>query len=144
MAKVAYQYNYRADLFADATGISIGIPAELKLGPIHLLLCPELIVSFTKVSYNPAETLVTGFYAWLYGRIGLYFEEGLFKIGASISLRTTPFDEGFALELPFQTAVELIVYIPDSPLYISAIGALEFESSDSYFGLAGIGFGLLW
>ncbi|MBN2351417.1 MAG: PEGA domain-containing protein [Spirochaetales bacterium] len=143
-AKLAWQLDYRADLFTNPTGLSVGVPLELALGPFRLVFTPQLIASYTKVSYNPAETIPPGFYLWLYARAGFYFESSVFKIGLSASFRTVPFSEGFAFDPPFAAALEATIHIPDSPVYITAVGILEYENPDSFWGLGGIGVGLLW
>lgn len=144
VAKLSYQYNYRADLFSRPTGLSVGLPFSLNLGPISLVFCPEIITSYVPVSYGASPELPFNFYMWLYGRFGIYCEESIFRLGLSANLRSLPLNEGLGLSLPWQTALEATVYIPGSPLYLTLVALLEFEDLSSYWILGGLSFGLLW
>jgi hypothetical protein len=137
-AKAAYRFNENSDFFADAAGFSAGVPFRLALGPFSLYLEPEFIAAPFKVS-----SAAPGLYAWFYGRAGLAFDADGFTVAASVSARTTPLDEGFAIALPVQTALEIDVYLPASPLYLSAVALAEWDSSGAR-AWAGFGFGLMW
>ncbi|MBN2354031.1 MAG: PEGA domain-containing protein [Spirochaetales bacterium] len=142
-AKAAYRINYNADFFTNPTGISVGVPLRLALGPFALYLAPELTAALYKVSSDPAAVLAPGAYVWLYGRAGLGLTLDSFTIAASAGFRTVPFDEGFALAYPVETAVEIAFAFPDTPLSLSAKVVAEWDTDAMRFW-GGFGFGLLW
>ena len=130
---------------------------------MSLLFSPELILSPYSVSYDPDETLELDLYGWFYGRMGLLLDLPPFSFGASLTLRTLPFNEGFGLDLPFQTALEAHWLIPKTKRrrparstrtwgggssgprhFLSLYVAGEFESADSYYLLGGAGLGILY
>ncbi|UCF99080.1 MAG: PEGA domain-containing protein [Spirochaetaceae bacterium] len=140
--KLTYQ-DARTDTLANSSGLSLGLPTALHWGPLSLLLAPELILSPYSVSYDPDETVELDLYEWMYGRVGLLLDLPPFSFGASLSLRSLPFNEGFALDLPFQTALEAHWLIPKTQLFLSLYVAGDFESSDSYYLFGGAGLGIL-
>ncbi len=142
-AKAAYAINYNADFFTNPTGISAGIPFRLALGPVSLYLDPELTAALYKVSSAPAAVPAPGAYAWLYGRAGLALTIDSFSLAASAAFRTVPFDEGFALAYPVETAVAIAFAFPDTPLSLSATVVAEWDTDTVRFW-GGFGFGLLW
>ena len=141
-AKLAYQ-GVSTDTLANSTGLSLGAPAALQLGPVAVLLSPEIILSPWRVSYVPEADRTAGFYSWLYARAGILVDLGVVTAGLSASVRTTPFGEGFALDLPFQGAAELHWLIPRSPLFLSFVFAGEFTPPAGYYLQGGAGLGLL-
>jgi hypothetical protein len=141
-AKLAYQ-RVSTDTLANSSGLSLGMPAALQVGSVALLVEPELIVSPWRVSYDPAASREAGFYSWLYARTGLLVDLGVLTAGLSLSARTVPFSEGFAIDLPFQAAVELSWLIPGTSLVLSGVLAGEFSPPDSYYLQGGAGLGLL-
>ena len=102
--KLTYQ-DVHTDTLANSSGLSLGLPTSLRWGSLSLLVSPELIVSPYSVSYDPDETLELGLYGWFYGRMGLLLDLPPFSFGASLTLRTLPFNEGLGLDLPIQTAL---------------------------------------
>jgi hypothetical protein len=142
--KFTYQYNYTRDPYADYSGATIGIPLQLKVGPFSLLLATEIIFSWQQVSSSSSAGNDNNFYSWLYGRAGIFYDSGYVLCGLSLSLRSTPFSQRFAVDLPFRAAVEINALIPETPLYVSAIIGLEFEEINDYYILGGFGFGFLW
>ncbi|MBN1835232.1 MAG: PEGA domain-containing protein [Spirochaetales bacterium] len=141
-AKLAYQ-GVSTDTLANSTGLSVGAPLALQLGAVRLLLEPELILSPWRVSYDPAAERAAGFYSWLYARTGVLVDLGVLTAGLSASLRSTPFGEAFALDLPFQAAAELHWLLPRSSVFLSFAFAGEFSPPESYYLQGGIGIGLL-
>jgi hypothetical protein len=146
--------DVHTDTLANSSGFSLGLPTSLRWGPLSLLVSPELIVSPYSVSYDPDETLELGLYGWFYGRMGLLLDFSPFSFGASLTLRTLPFNEGFGLDLPLQTALEAHWMIrkpkrrrPGGQLapsiYLSLYVAGEFEAVDSFYLLSGAGWGSL-
>ena len=87
--------------------------------------------------------MIAHFIIYLFAQLE-YTVDFFFKIGLSASFRTVPFSEGFAFDPPFEAALEATVHIPDSPVYVTAAGILEYEHPDSFWGMGGIGVGLLW
>jgi hypothetical protein len=142
-AKAAWQINYHADLFTNPSGLSLSVPFRLALGPVAVYLTPEFTIALYKLSANPAFVPTIGAYFWFYGRAGILVNADIFTIGASVSIRTVPLDEGWALASPVQSAIELNVYIPDSPLYLTASVLAEWGVT-SVNGWGGFGFGLMF
>jgi hypothetical protein len=150
--KLTYQ-SVHTDTMANSSGFSLGLPTALRWGSLSLLFSPELILSPYSVSYDPDETLELDLYGWFYGRVGLLLDLPPFSFGASLTLRTLPFNEGFGLDLPFQTALEAHWMIlksrkwrggsPKRKLFLSLYLAGEFEATDSYYLLGGAGLGFL-
>jgi len=160
--KLTYQ-EVRTDTLANSSGLSLGLPTALRWGSLSLLFSPELILSPYSVSYDPDETLELDLYGWFYGRMGLLLDLPPFSFGASLTLRTLPFNEGFGLDLPFQTALEAHWLIPKAKFrrparstrtwrggssgprhFLSLYVAGEFEAADSYYLLGGVGLGILY
>jgi len=141
-AKLAY-HGVSTDTLANSTGFSLGAPAALQVGAVAVLLSPEIILSPWRVSYDPDAARTAGFYSWLYARAGVLVDLGVVSAGLSASARTTPFGEGFALDLPFQAAVELHWLVPRSALFLSFVFAGEFSPPSGYYLQGGAGVGLL-
>jgi hypothetical protein len=139
--KFTYQSTH-TDLLANFRGLSVGLPTGLHMGPLSLLVSPEAILSWQKVSDND-DTPPTAPYGWIYGRFGLLLDLSPLSVGASLSLRSLPFDQGFGLDFPFQSALEAHWLIPNTQLFLSASVAGEFESSESYYLFGGVGLGIL-
>ena len=143
--KLTYR-SVHTDTLANSSGLSVGLPAAIHWGSFSLLFSPELIFSPYTVSYDPDEILEPDLYGWLYGRAGLLLDMHPFSFGASLTLRTLPFNEGLGLDLPFQTALEAHWQFSKSPgrsRFLSLYLAGEFESVDSYYLLGGVGLGIL-
>jgi len=141
-AKLTYQ-NVYTDTLANFSGLSLGLPTSVHLGPVALLFSPEVIVSPWTVSDASSTTPEAGIYGWVYGRFGLLLDLTPLSLGASLSLRTLPFNEGFGLDLPFQAALEAHWLIPKTQLFLSFSVAGEFDPPGSYYLLGGAGLGLL-
>jgi hypothetical protein len=140
--KFTYQ-NTHTDTLANFRGLCVGLPGGVHLGPLTLLFSPEVILSWEAVGTDPPPPAA---YGWLYGRFGLLLDFSPVSVGASISLRSLRFDQfggGFALDLPFQSALEAHWLIPGTQLFLSASVAGEFTSADDYYLLGGVGLGIL-
>lgn len=143
--KLTYR-SVHTDTLANSCGLSLGLPAAIHWGSFSLLFSPELIFSPYTVSYDPDEILELDLYGWLYGRAGLLLDVHPFSFGASLTLRTLPFNEGLGLDLPFQTALEAHWQFFKShgrSRFLSLYLAGEFEAVDSYYLLGGVGLGIL-
>jgi len=140
--KLTYQ-NTHTDTLANFRGLSVGLPTGLHMGPLTLVVSPEAILSWQAVSYNAEDTPDRRAYGWIYGRFGLLLDVSPFSVGASLSLRSLPFNRGFGLDFPFQSALEAHWLIPNTQLFVSASVAGEFEPSDSYYLFGGVGLGIL-
>jgi hypothetical protein len=141
-AKLTYQ-NVYTDTLANFSGLSLGLPTSVHMGSVALLFSPEIIVSPWSVSYDSSTTPAAAIHGWVYGRFGLLLDLTPVSLGASFSLRTLPFDEGFGLDLPFQAALEAHWLIPKTQLFLSLSLAGEFDPPSSYYLLGGAGLGLL-
>jgi hypothetical protein len=138
--------SVHTDTLANSSGLSLGLPTAIRWGSFSLLFSPELILSPYTVSYDPDEVLELDLYGWLYGRAGLLLDVHPFSFGASLALRTLPFNEGLGLDLPFQTALEAHWQFFKShgrSRFLSLYLAGEFEAADSYYLLGGLGLGIL-
>ena len=143
--KLTYR-SVHTDTLANSCGLSLGLPSAIHWGSFSLLFSPELIFSPYTVSYDPDEILELDLYGWLYGRAGLLLDVHPFSFGASLTLRTLPFNEGLGLDLPFQTALEAHWQFFKShgrSRFLSLYLAGEFEAVDSYYLLGGVGLGIL-
>ncbi len=144
LAKVTYQHGYSQDPFADYSGGALGIPFQLKLGDFSFVLCPEVVFSWQSVSYSSSSGENYGFYTWLYGRAGIFYDTTSLLCGLSFSMRTIPFSEGLAPALPIQAAFEINALIPNSPVFVSGFAGTEFTDVISYRLVCGFGLGMLW
>jgi hypothetical protein len=140
--KLTYQ-NVYTDTLANFSGLSLGLPTSVHVGPVALLFSPELIVSPWTVSYDSSTTPEVDIYGWVYGRFGLLLDLAPLSLGASLSLRSLPFDEGLGLDHPFQAALEAHWLIPRTQLFLSFSLAGEFDPPGSGYLLGGAGLGLL-
>ena len=59
-------------------------------------------------------------------------------------MRSTTFDQGFALDIPFQAAFEIHAMLPETPIYISLLVGGEFEDLYNYYIMGGFGLGVVW
>jgi hypothetical protein len=143
-AKISYQANTGTDTFSDFTGLSVGVPSQLGLGPVALVLNPELILSPYVVTYDSTYDNEPKANLWLYLRGGLLLDLRTFMAGLSISARTIPFSRGFALDVPFQTGLEAHLMIPGTQLFLSFALASEIESSSDWYVMGGGGLGFLY
>jgi hypothetical protein len=142
--RASYHNGTGADTFTAFTGVGFGLPVELKAGAFSLILCPELEMSPYKVTYSSDYESLSGFYSWLYFRGGILFDSGSFSAGASITIRSIPFNEGFGLNLPIHAGLEAYYMIPDTQLFLSGVLTTEYESNDNYFISGGLGLGFIF
>jgi hypothetical protein len=144
LVKITYQHRYYQDPFANYNGGALGIPLHVKLGEFSFVVCPEIVVSWQKISYSSSVEENYGFYTWLYGRAGIFYDTTYLLCGLSFSMRTIPFTEGLAPAAPILAAFEINALVPDSPLFISGFVGTEFTDFTHYYLLGGFGLGMLW
>ena len=140
--KFSYQSTH-TDTLANFTGLSVGMPGGVHLGPLSLVFSPEVILSWEAVGPDPPNPAA---YSWFYGRFGALLDLSSLSVGASISLRSLRFDQfggGFGIDLPFQSALEAHWLIPNTQLFLSASVAGEFADVDDYYLFGGVGLGIL-
>lgn len=139
-ARVAY-HALSTDTVTDFSGVGLSAPFRLSVAPVSLILTPELVASWTRVSYGlpPAP----GFRVWGYCRVGLLLDAGPVMLGLSTAVRLAPFSEGLHLDLPVPVAVEVHLTIPGTQIVLSAALAAEISGPDDYYIMAGGGFGFL-
>ncbi len=143
-AKISYQANTGTDTFSNFTGLSVGIPTQVSLGPVSFIAAPELILSPYIVTYDSSYDDEFATELWFYLRSGLLLDLGFLMFGLSVSVRTTPFSEGFAIDVPFQTGFEVHWMIPGTQLFLSLAVAAEIESTADWYVMAGGGIGFLY
>ncbi len=152
-AKATYLAGTTADILTNFTGLSLGVPLAYRIGPLALVLDPELILSPFQVSYQGSleSSSSTGsssgqpaLSSWGYGRLGLMLDFGSIMSGLSASIRTLPFSDGLGLDpVPLEAGWELHWLLPNSNLVVTAAAAGEFSPSLGYYLMAGAGIGLL-
>ena len=141
--KGTYVGNTTADSQANYTGFAVGTSALLRLGPLGILISPELVLSPTWPNYETAAPPID-FYPWAYGRAGIFLDFGSLVTGISGAVRTMPFTNGFALNLPAEMGWEFHWMIPSTQMVLTACLALEYENADNYYLMGGGGIGLIY
>ncbi len=139
--KGTYLYNTFRDTQTNFTGLSGGLSSSVSVGTMAFILAPEITISPYEISYS--DTSNRGFYMWAYGRTAVLLDLGSAMIGISAAFRTTSFDEGFTIEYPFSTGVELNYLIPGTGMFVTGIVSGEFNSPDNYYINAGGGIGII-
>ena len=138
--KATYQSVY-SDTLANFTGLSVGLPLGLELGPVGLYLSVELIISPYMVSYEVPDS--PGLYSWAYARAGLLLDLNSIVFGVSATFRSKPFHQGFSMDLPFQAGIEGHLLLPGTQIFLSLAVATEFSGIESFYWLVGAGLGLI-
>jgi len=142
--KAACQGVRYTDTLTNFTGISVSVPAGLSLGPLKLYLAPEAVVSYNRVEYGATDAQSPAFYLWGYARAALAVEIPGFSLGFSAALRTVPFVEGLAIDLPMEIGWEVHFIIPRTQFFGSIYTACEIEDMDNYYFLYGAGIDFLY
>ena len=142
LIRLSYQ-NVSTDRLANFTGIGAGLPSSLTLGPVGIVISPEMVLSYTRVYHYPQSAPEPGLFVWAYGKTGLILDLGSLIFGVSASFRTKPFQEGFGLDLPLQGGAEIHWLVPGTQLYLSLALAAEYSSPENFYLLSGLGLGLL-
>jgi hypothetical protein len=146
-AAVAVKGTYLAgtttDTLTNFTGLSVGVPVELRLGPVGFVLAPEVIAAPYVVSY-PSTTPTFSPALWGYGRAGIFIDLGSVMTGASVALRSRPFNEGLGLAaVPVAGGWELHWLIPNTQLVLTGSVAGEYSPELGYYVMAGAGIGFI-
>jgi hypothetical protein len=148
-ARVALQFNpavgfLTTDTFTNFSGVSLGVPLQLSLGPLSLLAEPEIIASL----WHPNDAAIPpalGFDSWLYLRAGILLDFGSVTGGISASVRTLSLPDGiFFYGLPLQAALEIHWLIPGTHAIVSANCIGVFDSISEYYFMVGGGLSLIY
>jgi hypothetical protein len=144
--KATFHTTTGTDVFTNFTGLSLGLASQLKVGPLSLLIQPEIILSPWRVTYDPTADFMNplGAYFWLYGRTGLLLDLGTVVTGISASVRSRPFSQGFHINLPFQGGFEIHLLLPNTQLYASFALAAEINSLYDWYLMGGGGLGYIY
>lgn len=135
--------NVTGDLATNYTGISLGLPAEYRIGAFGVVLDPQLIVAPYAPYYGGSPPAV-GWTGWGYGRAGLFLDLGSLVVGASAALRSAPFSQGFALAAdPASGGVEVHWLLPGSQVVLSGALGGETTAGRGFSLIAGAGIGIL-
>jgi hypothetical protein len=143
-AKACYHYGTGADTFSNFTGISAGIPLQGGLGPLSVILTPEIVLSTYRVTYTSDYDEEIAFFTWGYCRGGILLDFGTVITGISCAVRTLPFSEGFGISLPALGALECHLMVPDTSIYVTLAAATEFSSIDNFYVMGGFGLGFIY
>ena len=148
--KASIQYNPAAsgvlttDTLSNFSGLSLGAPMQLAVGPVSLCVEPQIIASYWQ-PYDASIPPVPGFSSWLYLRGGILVDAGSVSGGVSAAVRTTPFGAGaFGFGMPFQAAAEVHWLVPGTHLVLSALMMGELDSVSRYYLAGGGGLGFIY
>ncbi len=147
--KASFQYSpavgvLTTDTFSDFTGISLGVPLQLVLGPVSLLADTEILATLWR-PYDDGVPPSLGFASWLYLRGGMLLDLGELSGGISIAARTQPLTDGvFSIGLPFQAGAEAHWLIPGTHIVVSAAVLGEFEDAANFYIMGGGGLGVIY
>ena len=133
------------DTLTNFQGFALGLPWEFRLGPVSLILMPDVMISNRNVAYGIEDRTIPerSFYAWGYARTGIALDFGTVWGGISGAMRTYPFCMGVYPQLPISLGGELHLVVPDTQLTFSVLTAGEFVSLTNFYGLFGIGLGFI-
>ncbi len=146
-AKLSAQVNplygvFASDILSNFTGLSIGLPLQLNLGPAGILADAGIIASLWS-PYDPLIPPAFAFTAWGYVRAGLLLDLKTVSGGISFCARTGGFlSDPLSLPAPYHAAAEIHWLIPGTHAVIS--GAAIGEIHDEIDFYAGLGFGLIY
>jgi hypothetical protein len=147
--KAAIQLNsagvvVTTDTFSNFSGVSLGFPLQLVLGPVSLLAEPAVIASLWQ-PYDSAVPPAVTFSSWLYIRAGLLFDFGALSGGLSMSVRTLSLPDGIlSYGLPLLSSLEVNWLIPGSHIYLAADLIGVFDSPTSFYFMGGGGLGIIY
>jgi hypothetical protein len=141
-ARAGYLYGSATDTLTNPSGLTVGLSSGVGLGPLFLVLAPELVASPRRPNYDTYNgEWDPG--SWAYGRAGFGLDLGSLVTGISASVRTVPFGASGFVDLPFQAAWEAHWLIPRTQLLLTVGVAGEFESRQDYYLMSGAGLSLL-
>jgi hypothetical protein len=142
IAKLGYQ-GVLTDSFANFTGLTLGLPLSVALGPLSFHLAPELTLSLWEVSYEETDWPSPSFTAWAYLKGGIALNLESLTLGISAAARTLPFGRGFGIDLPVQAGLEAHWLIPGTQLFLTGALTAEAGAGGSFYLSGGAGLGLL-
>jgi hypothetical protein len=144
-AKLTYHSGTGSDTLTNFTGLAIGLPLELGLGFLSILVEPEVKVSPWEVTLTPDYSLNPALNVWFYGRGGILFTAGEFMAGLSAAVRTERLGKpAFGFTLPFQVAAEIHMLVPESGMELYLDSSAEITGADGITFLGGFGLGLFF
>lgn len=133
------------DTLTNFSGLSLGIPVQVTVGQVCLLVEPAILASAWRIDYDSDPVTAASPASWMYWRAGLMLDAGPFVAGASASARSLPLPDGlFTLALPVQAGVEFHWLLPDTHVLLGGALAGEFTSSVDWYLMGGISLGLLF
>jgi hypothetical protein len=133
------------DTFANFSGISLGVPIQLRIGQVSLLAEAAFLASAWRVDYDSDPVTSASPASWMYWKAGLMLDTGAFVAGVSASARSLPLPDGFlSIGLPVQAGVEFHWLLPGTHILLGGTCAGEFESPASLYWMGGISLGLLF
>ncbi|HUX21625.1 MAG TPA: hypothetical protein VMW69_10340, partial [Spirochaetia bacterium] len=143
--KGTYLAGSTADTLTNFSGLSLGVPVELRFGPVGFVLMPEVIAAPYAASYSSTVPAFSPTF-WGYGRGGIFIDLGSVMTGASVAIRSKPFSEGLGLAtVPLAGGWELHWLIPDTQLVLTGTVAGEYSPDPNvgYYLMAGAGIGFI-
>ena len=143
-ARISYQHGTGSDTFSNFTAMAFGSTAQLALGPVALILMPEIVLSPWQVTYDATFDDSVDLNLWMYGRAGLMLDFGAVVGGLSAAVRTLPFSQGFVLDTPLQAGFELHAMFPGTQLFMSFALAAEIEDEENWYVMGGGGVGYIY
>jgi hypothetical protein len=143
LVKATYASGTTADIQTNFFGASLAAPFQLSLGPVLVVLAPELAFSPERVDYSLTETYPSSLYVWPYARAGVLLQVSAFTVGISGAMRFTPFTEAFTVHWPVAAGIEASWVLPNTQFALVVQGAGEFSIQSGMYLMAGVGFGLL-
>ena len=133
------------DTLADFPGFFAALPLELALGPLRITAAPEFRLAPALIIFGDDPRPLTN--AWTpygYLKSGALLDLRNLTLGLSTSVRSTPLNQGWGVDLPFQAGAEVHWVLPGSSLAITAFAAGEFDSWTRFYLMGGAGVGVLF
>lgn len=143
--KGTYLSGTNADTLTNFSGLSVGAPLEYRIGPVGIVVMPEVIAAPYAATYTAVAGPVAPTF-WGYGRGGLFLDLGSFATGVSAAVKTRPFSQGFGpATVPLAAGWEVHWLIPDTQLVITGAVAGEYSPGPTggYYLMAGAGIGFI-
>lgn len=133
------------DTFSNFSGLCLGVPIQVAMGPFAILAEAALIVSAWQVDYDSDPVTTASPAAWMYWRAGLMVDAGAFVAGISASARSLPLPGGLlSIGLPVQAGAEASWLLPGTHVLVGAAVAGEFAAVDDWYLMGGVSLGLLY
>lgn len=132
------------DSQASFPGVFASLPLSARLGIVSLVLAPEYRFTPAEVVYGSDLPAGDHWGSIGYLRTGVLVDARQLSMGASAAFRSTRFDEGVSLDLPFQAGLEAHWIIPGSSVALTAMAAGEIDSARDFYAIGGLGIGVLF